>query len=72
MKTVKQNKTLKNCCVHTSGVTCCLVAGAPKMGFPFHSWRVEGWCEPSAFDNPKPDSRTHPPPPRPAEEIKSH
>jgi hypothetical protein len=25
MKTIKQNKTLKTCCVHTSVVTCCLV-----------------------------------------------
>jgi hypothetical protein len=31
--------------------------GAPKMGVPFYSWRVEGWREPGAFDNPKPDSR---------------
>jgi hypothetical protein len=25
MKTVKQNETLKTCCVHTSVMTCCLV-----------------------------------------------
>jgi len=28
--------------------------GAPKMGVPFYSWRVEGRCKPGAFQNPKP------------------
>jgi hypothetical protein len=54
MKIIKQNETLKICCVHTSGVTCCLVIVGQWGMLDFLFQAMNGcWGMMKASDNVK-------------------